>query len=67
MDGCDDLRNTIRFFTGNDCNVIFQEKAIINRISGKYKFNYPTFDMFRAKLLKLGTIAPKPLDEEKIY
>lgn len=66
MDGFDDSGNTIRFFTGNDCEVIFQEKALINRISGKYKFGYPTFEMFRAKLLKLGAIAPKPLDEEKI-
>lgn len=66
MDGFDDSGNTIRFFTGNDCEVIFQEKALINRISGKYKFGYPTFDMFRAKLLKLGAISPKPLDEEKI-
>lgn len=66
MDGFDDSGNTIRFFTGNDCEAIFQEKALINRISGKYKFHYPTFEMFRAKLLKLGAIAPKPLDEEKI-
>ena len=53
MDGFDDSGNTIRFFTGNDCYVIFQEKALINRISGKYKFSYPTFEMFRVKLLKL--------------
>jgi len=66
MDGFDDAGNTIRFFTGNDCDAIFKEKALINRISGKYKFDYPTFKMFRAKLLKLGSIAPKPLDEEKI-
>lgn len=66
MDGFDDSGNTIRFFTGNDCNAIFQEKALINRISGKYKFAYPSFEMFRAKLLKLGAIAPKPLDEEKL-
>ena len=66
MDGFDDSGNTIRFFTGNDCDVIFQEKALINRISGKYKFGYPTFEMFRAKLLKIGAIAPKPLDEEKV-
>lgn len=66
MDGFDDSGNTIRFFTGNDCEVIFQEKALINRISGKYKFDYPTFEMFRAKLLKLSAIAPHPFDVEKI-
>ena len=66
MDGFDDSGNTIRFFTGNDCDVIFQEKALINRISGKYKFSYPTFEMFRVKLLKLAAIAPKPFEEEKL-
>lgn len=66
MDGFDDSGNTIRFFTGNECDAIFQEKALINRISGKYKFGYPTFEMFRAKLLKLAAIVPKPFDEEKL-
>ena len=66
MDGFDDSGNTIRFFTSNDCDVIFQEKALINRISGKYKFSYPTFEMFRVKLLKLAAIAPKPFEEEKL-
>jgi len=66
MDGFDDSGNTIRFFTGNDCEVIFQEKALINRISGKYKFGYPTSDMFRAKLVKLGAISPTPLNDTKI-
>jgi len=58
--------NTIRFFTGNDCEVILQEKALINRISGKYKFYYSIFEMFRAKLLKLAAIAPQPFDIEKV-
>ena len=66
MDGFDDSGNTIRFFTGNDCEVIFQEKALINRISGKFKFGYPIFEMFRAKLLKLATITQYPLYESKI-
>ena len=65
MDGFDDSGNTIRFFTGNDCEAIFNEKALINRICGRYKFSYPTFDMFRAKLLKLSSIIEGPLDEEK--
>lgn len=66
MDGFDDSENTIRFFTGNDCEVIFQEKALINRISGKYKFGYPTYQMFRAKLLRLQEICLNPFDEDKI-
>lgn len=66
MDGFDDSDNVIRFFTGNDCSVIYNEKALINRISGKYKFDYPTFEMFRAKLMKLGQISPEPFDDDKV-
>lgn len=57
MDGFDDTANTIRFFTGNNCDIIFNEKALINRISGKYKFDYPDSEMFRNKLLKLLSIS----------
>lgn len=57
LDGFDDTDNTIRFFTGNDCEVIFNEQALINRVCGKYKFGYPTREMFRAKLLKLLIIS----------
>ena len=57
LDGFDDTDNTVRFFTGNDCSVIFEEKALINRISGKYEFGYPTRDMFRDKLLILLSIS----------
>ena len=31
-----------------------------------YKFDYPTFEMFRAKFLKLAAIDSKPLNEEKL-
>jgi len=57
LDGFDDTDNTIRFFTGNNCEVIFNEQALINRVSGKYKFGYPTREMFSAKLLKLFIIS----------
>lgn len=57
LDGFDDTDNTIRFFTGNNCEVIFNEQALINRVSGKYKFGYPTREMFRAKLQKLLIIS----------
>lgn len=66
MDGFDDSHETIRFFTGNDCECIFQEKALINRISGKFKFGYPTLNMFQAKLKRLESIAPTPFDQEKV-
>jgi AAA+ superfamily predicted ATPase len=62
MDGFDDTSNTIRFFTGNNCDIIFQEKALINRISGKYKFDYPDSEMFRNKLNKLLSITDIDLE-----
>lgn len=66
MDGFDDSANTIRFFTGNDCSVIFNEPALINRISCKFKFDYPTFDMFKNKFLKLTSISSIIVDENKL-
>lgn len=65
LDGFDDTHNTIRFFTGNNCEVIFNEQALINRVSGKYKFGYPDREMFRAKLLKLFIISK--LNENKDF
>ena len=65
MDGFDDTSNTIRFFTGNNCDIIFQEKALINRISGKYKFDYPDSEMFRNKLNKLLSITEIDLEANR--
>jgi predicted AAA+ superfamily ATPase len=71
LDGFDDTDNTIRFFTGNNCEVIFNEQALINRVSGKYKFGYPDREMFRDKLLKLLIISKfnenSDLNVENIY
>lgn len=66
MDGFDDQGNTIRFFTGNDCNIIFNEKALVNRICGKFKFDYPCANMLKDKLNKLSIVSPEPLNPEKI-
>lgn len=66
MDGFDDTANTIRFFTGNDCEIIFKEKALINRISGKYKFDYPNSEMFRNKLMKLLSVTSINFEDEVV-
>ncbi len=67
LDGFDDTDNTSRFFTGNDCDVIFKEHALINRISGKFKFGYPDIEMFRDKLMKLISIRENnDIDKDKI-
>ena len=65
MDGFDDTANTIRFFTGNNCNIIFEEKALINRISGKYKFDYPNSEMFRDKINKLLSVTKINIEENR--
>jgi AAA+ superfamily predicted ATPase len=65
MDGFDDTANTIRFFTGNNCDIIFNEKALINRISGKYKFDYPNFEMFRDKINKLLSVTKINIEENR--
>ena len=65
MDGFDDSSNTIRFFTGNNCDIIFEEKALINRISGKYKFDYPNSDMFRDKIYKLVSLSKINIEENR--
>jgi len=53
MDGLQDSKNVIRFFTGNDCEVIFRNKALVNRMSAKLEFFLPTEDMFKIKIKKM--------------
>jgi DNA polymerase III delta prime subunit len=55
LDGLDDSSQVIRFFTGNDCDVIFSNEALINRMSTKLQFHYPTKDMFAGKLTRMLT------------
>lgn len=66
LDGLDDSSNIMRFFTGNNCEVIFKNKALINRMSAKFKFDYPTEPIFRAKLMRFMTYRKNPVDEEKL-
>ncbi|AYV81087.1 MAG: AAA family ATPase [Harvfovirus sp.] len=66
LDGLDDSSNILRFFTGNDCDVIFGNKALINRMSAKFKFSYPEIPMFKAKLMRFLTYRKNPIDDEKV-
>jgi len=54
-----DMKNKYPTFdiTPQHLGQIFNEKALINRVCGKYKFGYPTREMFRAKLMKLLIIS----------
>ncbi|AYV83481.1 MAG: AAA family ATPase [Hyperionvirus sp.] len=67
LDGLDDSSNILRFFTGNNCDVIFKNKALINRMSAKFKFDYPSLAMFRAKLMRFLTYRKDAVnDQDKI-
>lgn len=50
LDGFDDKSNMVRFFTGNNYEKIAQNKAVINRMAGNFKFDYPTSEVFAEKL-----------------
>ncbi len=50
LDGFDDKGDTVRFFTANNKEAIFKIDALVNRMSSKFEFYYPTHDIFRKKL-----------------
>lgn len=53
LDGVDSGEDIIRIFTGNDCKIIFENEALINRMSATFKFEMPTRDMYEKKLTSL--------------
>jgi hypothetical protein len=53
LDGLNSGEGVIRFFTGNDCNIIFQNKALLNRMAGSFQFSMPTADMLDTRLRTL--------------
>lgn len=53
LDGVNDHEGVVRFFTGNNCEAIFENKALINRMSACFKFENPSQCMFEQKLDKL--------------
>lgn len=50
LDGFNDKGDVIRFFTANNEKNIFKIDALINRMSSKYRFYYPTREIFKGKL-----------------
>jgi hypothetical protein len=59
LDGFDDKGDTIRFFTANDKEKIFKVDALVNRMSSKFQFYFPTIEIFRGKLQRLLTFYEK--------
>ena len=67
LDGLDDSAGIVRFFSGNNCDVIFNNAALINRMTCKLKFDLPSREILEGKLLKLIGIHPiETIDKEKV-
>jgi SpoVK/Ycf46/Vps4 family AAA+-type ATPase len=65
LDGFDDKRHVIRFFTANNPDIIFNNKALINRMCAKFKFDLPTKEIYQSKFKRLLENKTN-IDEEKI-
>jgi hypothetical protein len=53
LDGFDDNGKIVRFFTGNNCEIIFANNALNNRMSAKFEFFMPSRQMYVDKLKQL--------------
>jgi hypothetical protein len=53
LSGVEERDGIIRFFTGNNAEKIFQNEALLNRMSSTFEFTYPTEVMYVEKLKKL--------------
>ena len=53
LESIDTKQNCIRFFTGNDCNAIFNTLALITRMSGIFEFHMPDREQFKSKFNQL--------------
>lgn len=65
LDGINSGDKIIRIFTGNDCKIIFENEALINRMACCFEFGMPTRDMYVSKFRSLLP-APETLDESKM-
>jgi hypothetical protein len=50
LDGVESTEGCIRFFTCNNVNEIYKHDALINRLSAKFMFDYPSINQFEKKL-----------------
>lgn len=66
LDGISNSNNCIRFFTANNEDIIYKHDALINRMSGKFKYYYPTGEHFIAKLKQLLSFYDTEFDINKI-
>jgi predicted AAA+ superfamily ATPase len=50
LDGVESSNNVIRFFTGNNCELIFKNQALLSRMNGRFEFHLPAIEDFEKKL-----------------
>jgi SpoVK/Ycf46/Vps4 family AAA+-type ATPase len=50
LDGLQSSHGIIRFFTGNNVDLILSNKALVNRLNSKFLFNKPDRSQFENKL-----------------
>lgn len=62
MDGVVSSTPVIRFFTGNNCDVVFKNAALMSRMTEKFPFTHPTMDQYLCKLEKF--LAFYPINKE---
>ena len=63
LDGVNSGSGVLRFFTGNDCDKIFANKALISRMTATFRFEWPTREMFQTKLDNVYAAAGLPPHE----
>jgi AAA+ superfamily predicted ATPase len=64
LDGIESTEGCIRFFSCNDVKEIYKHDALINRMSAKFEFYYPTIEDFKNKLNRFLTYWTN-IDKEK--
>ena len=69
MDGITSSVPVIRFFTGNNCDVIFKNEALLSRMTDRLEFFHPTKEFYINKLAMFmtyhpqGTILPESMEQ----
>lgn len=66
MDGVVSSTPVIRFFTGNNCDVVFKNAALMSRMTEKFPFTHPTMEQYLCKLEKFLAFYPaETIDKEE--
>jgi AAA+ superfamily predicted ATPase len=61
LDGLDSKSNVSRFFTGNNCEIIFKNTALNNRMCSRFKFDLPPRRCIEESLTACSPSTPHPI------